>query len=100
MSGGDTPRSEPCEAFAAHGYVGRELLVTRPVNCLSTERVPDGMKVDREGNVYCGGSGGLWIISPAGKKLGVIQHGFDSTTNLAFGGDMIGVTIVAIQRDA
>jgi gluconolactonase len=49
--------------------------------------VPDGMKVDQEGNVYCGGSGGLWIISPAGKKLGVIQHGFDSTTNLAFGGD-------------
>ena len=23
--------------------------------------VPDGMKVDVEGNVYCGGSGGLWI---------------------------------------
>lgn len=27
VSGGDPPRSEPCEAFAAHGYVGRELLV-------------------------------------------------------------------------
>ena len=24
VSGGDPPRSEPCEAFAAHGYVGRE----------------------------------------------------------------------------
>jgi pimeloyl-ACP methyl ester carboxylesterase len=27
VSGGDPPRSEPCEAFAAHGYIGRELLV-------------------------------------------------------------------------
>jgi len=27
VSGGDPPRSEPCEAFAAHGFVGREVLV-------------------------------------------------------------------------
>jgi hypothetical protein len=27
VSGGDPPRSEPCEAFSAHGFVGRELLV-------------------------------------------------------------------------
>jgi gluconolactonase len=32
--------------------------------------VPDGMKVDVEGNVYCGGAGGLWIMDPHGKKLG------------------------------
>jgi gluconolactonase len=31
--------------------------------------VPDGMKVDVEGNVYCG-AGGLWIMDPHGKKLG------------------------------
>ena len=49
--------------------------------------VPDGMKVDGEGNVYCGGSGGLWIIDPSGKKLGRIVHGASATTNLAFGGD-------------
>jgi gluconolactonase len=24
--------------------------------------VPDGMKVDTAGNVYCGGAGGIWII--------------------------------------
>jgi gluconolactonase len=28
--------------------------------------VPDGMKVDVEGNVYCGGAGGLWIMDPSG----------------------------------
>jgi gluconolactonase len=48
--------------------------------------VPDGMKVDREGNVYCGGSGGIWILDPQGKKLGRIVHGAPATTNLAFGG--------------
>jgi gluconolactonase len=48
--------------------------------------VPDGMKVDTEGNVYCGGSGGLWIMDPSGKKLGRIVHGASATTNLAFGG--------------
>src|SRR5215475_10230669 len=49
--------------------------------------VPDGMKVDAEGNVYCGGAGGLWVINPHGKKLGRIVHGAPATTNLAFGGD-------------
>lgn len=33
---------------------------------------PDGMKVDVEGNVYCTGPGGVWIISPAGAVLGRI----------------------------
>jgi len=49
--------------------------------------VPDGMKVDRAGNVYCGGSGGIWIMDPQGKKLGRIVHGAPATTNLAFGGE-------------
>jgi gluconolactonase len=49
--------------------------------------VPDGMKVDVEGNVYCGGAGGLWVMDPNGKKLGRIVHGAPATTNLAFGGD-------------
>jgi gluconolactonase len=48
---------------------------------------PDGMKVDTAGNVYCGGSGGLYIIDPKGKKLGRIVHGFANTSNVAFGGD-------------
>jgi gluconolactonase len=48
---------------------------------------PDGMKVDTAGNVYCGGSGGIWIVDPKGKKLGRIVHGEPNTTNIAFGGD-------------
>jgi len=37
---------------------------------------PDGLKVDREGNVYCtgpGGPGGVWVFNPAGKHLGTID---------------------------
>ena len=49
--------------------------------------VPDGMKVDVRGNVYCGGSGGIWVMDKTGKKLGRIMHGAPATTNLAFGGD-------------
>ncbi len=49
--------------------------------------VPDGFKVDIQGNLYCGGAGGLYIIDPEGRKLGRIVHGQSATTNVAFGGD-------------
>ena len=49
--------------------------------------VPDGMKVDIAGNVYCGGAGGIYVLDPKGKKLGRIVHGQPATTNIAFGGD-------------
>jgi gluconolactonase len=49
--------------------------------------VPDGMKVDTAGNVYCGAAGGIWIMDPKGKKLGRIVHGENATTNIGFGGD-------------
>ena len=48
--------------------------------------IPDGMKVDVEGNVYVGGSGGIWIIDPSGKHLGSIETGAPLHTNMAFGG--------------
>lgn len=69
---------------------GMLALATDRVFCdLRGERpgVPDGMKVDVEGNVYCGGSGGIWVIDPHGKHLGTIVHGENATTNMAWGGD-------------
>ena len=68
---------------------GMPLIATDRVFCdLGGEREgnPDGMKVDSEGNVYCGGSGGIWVIDPSGKHLGTINHGAPGTTNVAFGG--------------
>jgi gluconolactonase len=37
-----------------------------------TEDALDGMKVDKAGNLYVSGPGGLWILSPQGKHLGTI----------------------------
>ena len=48
--------------------------------------IPDGMKLDIEGNVYVGGSGGIWIIDPSGKHLGSIETGAPLHTNMGFGG--------------
>jgi gluconolactonase len=49
------------------------------------EGVPDGMKVDVEGNVYCTGPGGVWVFAPDGRHLGTIRPP-EVPANLAFGG--------------
>ncbi|MEG3835804.1 MULTISPECIES: SMP-30/gluconolactonase/LRE family protein [unclassified Microcoleus] len=50
----------------------------------SQRGVPDGLKVDVEGNVYSTGPGGVWIFSPDGKLLGKISVP-ETATNLAWG---------------
>jgi len=45
---------------------------------------PDGIKVDRRGNVYCTGPEGVSIFSPAGDFMGLIQVP-EVPSNLAFG---------------
>src|SRR5260370_14953288 len=37
------------------------------------EGLPDGLKIDRLGNLYCTGPGGIWVFSPEGQHLGVIE---------------------------
>jgi gluconolactonase len=44
----------------------------------------DGIKVDREGNVYVCGPGGVWIVSAAGAPLGLLRLPEDPH-NLAWG---------------
>lgn len=50
-----------------------------------TEGVPDGMKVDVEGRVYCTGPGGTWVFASDGTRLGIIRTP-EVPANLAFGG--------------
>lgn len=37
------------------------------------EEALDGMKVDRQGNLYVSGPGGLWIIAPSGIHVGTVR---------------------------
>lgn len=50
------------------------------------EGVPDGMKLDEFGNIYCTGPYGVWVLNPAGKALGCI-HMPEVTANLNWGED-------------
>ena len=48
--------------------------------------VPDGMKVDKEGNLFAAGPGGIHIFAPDGTHLGSIETGV-ATSNCAWGND-------------
>ena len=47
--------------------------------------LPDGLKVDQQGNLWATGPGGVLVLSPEGKHLGTINTG-EATANCAFGG--------------
>jgi gluconolactonase len=48
--------------------------------------LPDGMKVDRAGNLFATGPGGIHVFSPDGKRLGRIDT-TQRTSNCNWGGD-------------
>ncbi len=48
--------------------------------------LPDGMKVDKNGNVFASGPGGLWIFNKDGKLLGKIRLS-EAVSNCAFSPD-------------
>ena len=47
---------------------------------------PDGMKIDKQGNLFATGPGGVLVIDPSGKHLGTIITG-ERVANCAFGDD-------------
>jgi gluconolactonase len=62
---------------------GGEVLVDLP---REGDGVPDGLKLDLAGNIYCTGAGGVWICSPAGDLLGLIPFP-EVAANVAWGDD-------------
>ena len=59
---------------------------------------PDGMKIDKKGNIYCTGPGGVLIYSPDGKYLGKISTP-EVAANLAWG-DAEGKTLYVTARSS
>jgi sugar lactone lactonase YvrE len=51
----------------------------------AADGVPDGMKVDAEGRVYCTGPEGVWVFDASGHHLGVIRLP-EIPANCAWGG--------------
>ena len=47
---------------------------------------PDGMKIAADGTMFCSSPGGMWILSSAGEKLGLIEDGAP-IANCCFGED-------------
>jgi gluconolactonase len=47
---------------------------------------PDGLRVDKNGNLFATGPGGIWIFNPEGKVLGRIRLP-QATANCTFSGD-------------
>jgi len=60
--------------------------VTELVKDKTKKGLPDGMKVDQQGNLWATGPGGIFIFSPEGKHLGTVNTG-EATANCAFAED-------------
>jgi gluconolactonase len=65
---------------------GRVFFDAAPLVAQGRIGAPDGMKVDRNGNLFAAGPGGVLVFSPNGKHLGTILTG-ERTANVAFGDD-------------
>lgn len=52
----------------------------------SSPGMPDGLKVDRQGNVYATMPGGVWVIAPDGRHLGTIRAP-EAAANCGWGDD-------------
>ena len=68
---------------AAGNMTGRSIFAD--LNEGAEPGIPDGLKVDSIGRVYCTGPGGIWVMTPDGKRVGIIKFP-EQPVNFAFGG--------------
>jgi len=71
------------ELDPAGGMVRRRIFADMSTD--ATNGVPDGMKVDAAGRVFCTGPGGVWVFAEDGSRLGIIETP-EVCANIAFGG--------------
>lgn len=65
---------------------GRIFYDTTPLMKEGLPGLPDGLRIDRHGNLFATGPGGVLVISPQGKLLGRIET-TQPTANCAWGGN-------------
>lgn len=64
--------------------IGRRIFAD--MNTGAEPGIPDGLKVDMLGRVYCTGPGGIWVFTPLGERIGTIRFP-EQAVNFAFGGE-------------
>ncbi len=60
--------------------------------------LPDGMKVDEDGRLWTTGAGGVWVVEPDGRLLGVLALP-RYPANLAFGGPSFSTLYLTCHAD-
>ena len=84
----NSQRSRPvwiAYALSATGAIaGQRLFADASEWMQPSDGLPDGLKVDRAGNVFATGPGGVHVFAPDGTRLGRIETGVP-TGNVAFG---------------
>jgi gluconolactonase len=71
------------ELDSAGNYVRRRVFADMSHD--RTDGVPDGMKVDQAGRVFCTGTTGVWVYALDGHLIGIIETP-EVCANIAFGG--------------
>jgi gluconolactonase len=70
----------------ANGTTGAGRVVADVTSMVAQHKgLPDGMKVDNDGNLWASGPGGIHVLTPAGKRLGRIET-YQASANCAWGG--------------
>ncbi len=67
------------------GSLGAGWIVASGIRSELEPGVPDGMKCDERGNIWCTGPGGVWIFDPTGRHLATLRVP-ELVANLAWGG--------------
>ncbi len=65
---------------------GRQFVDFAPEHARGLPGLPDGLKVAASGHLFASGPGGIYVITPEGRKLGLIATG-KAIANCAFGED-------------
>ncbi len=78
----------------ANGSVGSGKIFFNPPS--DNNNAPDGMTIDKLGNLYFTGRGGVWVVTPKGKNLGLIAIP-EFASNVTFGGSLLKTLYITCQ---